>query len=66
MDTKGYTDVLRMMVDFKRPGLNIRASQNLGTLDYRQRPGIQLSALGSRTILERSDRTSHITMDTRS
>lgn len=66
MDTKGYTEVLRMMVDFKRPRLNITASQSLGTLDYRQRPGIQLSAVGSRTILERSDGTSHTSMDTRS
>ena len=53
MDTNGYThtqthtrthtiyiEVLRMLVDFKRPGLKKRVSPSLETLDYGQCPGL--------------------------
>lgn len=52
--------------DFKRPGFRIRESQSMGRLDYRQRLGLQSSAMGSRTILARSDGANHTPGDTRS
>lgn len=50
-------------MDFKRPGFIIEGSQILRTLDYRKRLGTQSSALGSRTIIERSFGARHTSVD---
>ena len=64
MGTKGFTEFLRVLVNSKRTDFRVRGSQILGTLDSRQRLGLYSLALGSRTIVGRSE--CHTSVDTRS